>query len=456
MSKPPAAFQKAKSVGIALLLFLCQMSAAVFSSELSLEETRRAALLASTSMKKLEKSKQNQTLIRMASYFKYLPSLSAGASASYPLTDQSQADPLDRLDAAAQFSLSESITIFDGGKSRIERLNLALEDSSLDAETQARFFAVIEEADNRYFAYLEAEAAVRTAELQMEMSSLALETAEIRHSGGILSPSDYYLALADTSAAEGALSAAQTGRSLAKSRLEQFTGIDGIQELLPINFEDYEELCTGIARWAMEDITDRYQTIKAGLSSRSPALKSAYLAMKRAENDYALYRRAFSPTLDLSLSLTMDYRFTAKPPVDPFSYGASVTLGGRIPLDYWVLANNERRQKNSLESSRIDYADTLAAFDIDLQSLLFTLAGSARTLIASRQQADYSTLLLEQQRELFRLSSVSMTSFLEASSRFLSGETQKTKAEYSFLRGLSALKTLGAFEEAELFSLLRG
>jgi outer membrane protein len=458
IDKPRAPFQKAKALGtpVVIALFLCRITTAVFSSEVSLEDARRAALLASTSMKKLEKSKQTQALTKMASYFKYLPSLSAGASASYPLADQSQADALDRLEAAAQFSLSESITLFDGGRSRIERSNLALEDSSLDAETQARFFAVIEEADNRYFTYLEAEAAVKTAELQMEMSSLALETAEIRHSGGILSPSDYFLALANTSAAEGALAAARTGLSLAKSRLEQFTGIDILPGLMPINFEDYEELCTGIARWTMEDSADRYQAIKAGLSSRSPSLKSAYLAMKRAENDYALYQRAFSPTLDLSLSFNMDYRFTAKPPADPFSYGASVTLGGRIPLDYWVLANNERRQKYSLESSRIDYADTLAAFDIDLQSMLFTLAGSARTLIASRQQADYSELLLEQQRELFRLSSASMTSFLDASSRFLSSEIQKTKAEYTFLRGLSALKTLGAFEETELFTLLKG
>jgi outer membrane protein TolC len=437
-----------------ILLILCRIAGPAFPSELSLEDARKAALLASSSMRKLEKSKQNQALAKMAVFFKYLPSLSAGASASYPLAENSQAGALDRLSAAARFSISESLTIFDGGKSRIERSNLALDGSSLDVETQANFFAVIEEADNRCFNYLEAAAALKTAELQVEISSLALETAEIRHAGGILSPSDYFLALADKSAAEGALAAALTGLSLAKSRLEQLTGLSGIEGLRPVNFEDYEELFTRIARWTMEDMMERCRAIKASLSARSPSLKSAYIAMKRAENEYALYRRAFSPTLDLSLSLDMDYDFTAKPPVDPFSYGASVTLGGRIPLDYWVLSNNERRQKNSLEISRIDYEDTLAAFDIELQSMLFTLAGNAQALIASRQQAGYAALLLEQQRELFRLSSTSMTSFLDASSRFLSGETQKTKAEYTFLRGLSALKTLGAFEEPELFRLL--
>jgi hypothetical protein len=85
---------------------------------------------------------------------------------------------------------------------------------------------------------------------------------------------------------------------------------------------------------------------------------------------------------------------------------------------------------------------------------LFTLAGNARALISSRRQAEYSALLLEQQRELFRLSGASMTSFLDASSRSLSSETQKTKAEFSFLRSLSALKSLGAFSEEELFNLL--
>jgi outer membrane protein TolC len=450
MNNPPAGLRHAP----AILLFLCRVTTAAVSQEPGLEEVRRAALLASSSLKKLEISKQNQALTKMASYFTYLPSLSAGASASYPLDDASRAGALERLDAAARFSLSESITIFDGGASRIGRENLALEHSSLDAETQARFFAVIEEADNRYFAYLEAEAALRTAELQMEISSLALETAEIRQAGGMLPPGDYFLALADRSAAEGALGAAHTGLFLAKSRLEQFTGIKDIRGLRPVDFKDYEELCTALSRWTVEDIMDRYHGLKTGLASRSPALTSAYLSMKRAENEYALYRRAFSPTLDLSLAFDMNYHITARPPVEPFSYGASVTLGGRIPLDYWVLAANERRQKNSLESSRLDYADTLAAFDIDLQSALFTLAGNARALMASRRQAGYTALLLEQQQELFRLSSLSMASFLDASSRFLSGETQKTTAEYSFLRSLSALKTLGAFEERELLGLL--
>ncbi|MDR3173364.1 MAG: hypothetical protein LBU19_10450, partial [Treponema sp.] len=63
-------------------------------------------------------------------------------------------------------------------------------------------------------------------------------------------------------------------------------------------------------------------------------------------------------------------------------------------------------------------------------------------------------LLLEQQQELFHLSSTSMTSFLDASSRSQSSEIQKTRAEFSFLRSLSALKSQGAFSEEELFKLL--
>jgi hypothetical protein len=47
-----------------------------------------------------------------------------------------------------------------------------------------------------------------------------------------------------------------------------------------------------------------------------------------------------------------------------------------------------------------------------------------------------------------------MTSFLDASSRSQSSEIQKTRAEFSFLRSLSALKSQGAFSEEELFKLL--
>jgi outer membrane protein TolC len=439
----------------AVLLILSLVSAALFSQELSLEDIRRAAAASSVDMKKLELSRRNQALTKMAYYFKYLPSPGAGASASYPLLEDSPSgEPRDKLSAGLNFSITENINIFNGGRSRIERSNLALDDLSLDAEAAAKLFKVVEEADNRYFNYLEAAAALKTAELQMEINSLALEIAEIRRSGGLLSPGDYYLALADRASAEGALTTARTGLSLAKTRLEQFSGIDNIGDLRPVNFSDYEALFTGISRWTMEELAARYQKLKEGLSSRSPSLKTALISLKQAENDYALSKSAFLPSLDLSLSFDLGYSFTARSPAKPLSYGAAVTLKGTIPLDYWVLSNKERRQKNSLESSRIDYDEALAAFDIELQSQLFTLAGSAQTLISSRRQAEYSALLLEQQQELFRLSGTSMSAFLDASSRSLSSETQKTKAEYAFLRSLSTLKSLGAFEEEELFSLL--
>jgi outer membrane protein len=447
-----------KTVLLPFLFLVCAgaLIAQAIPAGLTLEDIRRSAILASPAMRKLELSKQSQALTRMAYYFKYIPSLSASVSAAYPLLKDGgiQDSALDRLNANAGISVTETITLFDGGKSKIDRAKLTLDESALDAETQARFFAILEEADSRYFSCLEAEAAIKTAELQVEISSLALETAEIRRAGGILSPSDYFLALSNKSAADSALAAALTGLSLAQHRLAQLTGGAGTAGLAPLDFGDYEELLTSVSRWTMEEISDRFQKLKEQLASRSPSLKTAYITLRQAENNYALARSAFLPTLDLAASFDLDYAFNTRAPADPLSYSASVTLSGKIPLNYWTLSNAEQRQKNSLESSRIDYEDTLAAFDIDLQSQLFTLVGNAQTLIANRRQAEYSSLLLEQQQELFRLSSVSMATFLDAASRSLSGETQKTRAEFSFLRSLSALKTLGAFGDEELLSLL--
>ncbi|MDR3146612.1 MAG: TolC family protein [Treponema sp.] len=449
--------KKSGSGKIALLLFMVStvvVPRALWPVEMGLEDVRRAAITASPEMKKLEMNKQSLALEKMAYYFKYIPSLSASVSASYAPFAEIQTNALDRLNAGGELSINATINIFDGGKSKIERENLALRDSTLDVETQARFFAILEEADTRYFNSLEAKAAIATAELQAEISALAMETAEIRRAGGILSPSDYFLALANKSAADSSLASALTNYSLTQRRLEQLIGSAESVDLLALDFEDYEELLNTIAQWTMEKITDLFLTLKEGLSSRSPSLKSAYITLKRAENDYSLTKSAFLPSLDLSASFNLGYRFASRSATDPFSYGASVTLSGKIPLNYWTLINSEQRQQNSLESSRVDYENTLAAFDIELQSLLFTLAGNAQTLLANRRQAEYSALLLEQQQELFRLSSVSMATFLDAASRSLSSETQKTRAEFTFLRSLSALKSLGAFGDEELVSLL--
>jgi outer membrane protein TolC len=440
-------------------LFVILVSAAVFSqaafsAELNLEDIRRAAVLASADMRKLELSKQNQVLAKMAYYFKYIPSLSASVSAAYSPFGDAGNTVMDRISAGAGFSITGTVPIFDGGKSKIDRANLSLDESALDAETRARLFAVLEEADNRYFGCLEAAAAITTAELQVEISSVALETAEIRRAGGILSPGDYVLALSNKSAADSSLAAALTGLLLARHRLGQFIGNTGSFDLLPLDFANYEELLDRVSRWTVEEISDRFLKLKEVLASRSPSLKSAYITLKRAENDYSLTKSAFLPTLDLSASFNLNYDII--PVSDSPSYGASVTLSGKIPLNYWTLINNGQRQKNSLENSQIDYENTLAAFDIDLQSRLYTLAGNAQTLIANRRQAEYSALLLEQQQELFRLSSASMAAFLDAASRSLSSETQRTRAEFTFLRGLSALKTLGAFGDEELLTLLAG
>jgi outer membrane protein TolC len=447
--------KKSGSGKTALLLFLFMVSAvfprALWPAEMGLEDVRRAATLASPAMKKLDLSKQSLALEKMASYFKYIPSLSASASASYAPFAEIRTNALDRLNAGGELSISATINIFDGGKSKIERANLDLNDSALDVETQTRLFAILEEADTHYFTCLEAEAAIATAELQVEISALAMETAEIRRAGGLLSPSDYFLALANKSAADSSLAAALTSRSLAQRRLEQLIGSTESVDLLPLDFGDYEELLNTISQWTMEEISALFLKLKERLSSRSPRLKSAYITLRRAENAYSLTKGAFLPSLDLSASFNLGYNVTA---ADPFSYGASVTLSGKIPLTYWTLINSEQRQKNSLETSRLDYEDTLAAFDIELQSLLFTLAGNVQTLIANRRQAEYSALLLEQQQELFRLASASMTTFLDAASRSLSSETQKTRAEFTFLRSLSALKTLGAFGDEELVNLL--
>jgi hypothetical protein len=284
---------------IVLLLSLVSLTAGVFAEELTLEDIRRASVLSSAALKKLEISKQNQALVRMASYFKYLPSLSARASATYPFFEGTAASAKfqNKLDAGTQLSLAETagITLFDAGKSRIERSNLALDESSLSARTTAQLFAVIEDADNRYFSYLEAAAAVWAAEMQLEISDLALETAEIRRSSGILSQSDYFLALSDKSAADSSLVTALTGLSLAKSRLEHGTGISNIESLSPVNFANYEELLNRVAQWTMEEITSRFEKLKAALAARSPALKSAYITLKQAENSYALSKSAFTP-----------------------------------------------------------------------------------------------------------------------------------------------------------------
>jgi outer membrane protein TolC len=443
-----------KAVILLFMVSAAAFSPAVLFAELTLEQVRRAAVAASPALKKLEGTKQNQALAKMAYYFKYIPSLSASASASYPLLENARLSAAERLNAGAGFSIMENISLFDGGKSKIDRANLALDESLLDADTQARLFAVLEEADNQYFSCLEAEASIRTAELQAEISSLALETAEIRQTGGILSPSDYFLALANKSAADSSLAAALTSLSLARYKLGQLIGNTETTDLAPLDFGSYEELLNKISLWTAEDISARFLRLKESLASHSPSLKSAYINLMRAENNYTLAKGSFYPTLDFSAALNLNYDFNARSSTDPFSYGASVTLSGKIPLDYWTIANNAERQRNSLENSRIDYEDTLAAFDIDLQSRLFTLAGNALTLIANRRQAEYSALLLEQQQELFRLSSTSMATFLDAASRSLSSETQKTRAEFAFLRSLSALKSLGAFGETELFMIL--
>jgi outer membrane protein TolC len=188
-------------------------------------------------------------------------------------------------------------------------------------------------------------------------------------------------------------------------------------------------------------------------AAANPALAKAELASRRAEKNLSLAKRDFSPSLSASFSTGLNFPLDNAPELS----GGSLSISGNIPLDFWVTANNVAKNKIAMDSAALDYLSAESSLETELQSALLSTIAQAGSVLSSRRALEYAEKHFEYIMEQYRLSRSSVSELSDASALASSSRGQFIKARYGFLRSLSTVRSLGAFDDEEqLMRLLRG
>jgi outer membrane protein TolC len=434
-------------------LFAAGLFACASAWALTLEEARTLALANSRSLAKYHLAVQSGVLDEKAQTFANLPTLSLGASASTGLWAAGGAfsDPLAAFRAGANLGLSQ--TIFEGGRSLVEKAIARLSTESARQDALAAYFSVLDEVDGAYYAELEAAADLEAAESALRTADLALSMAEVRHAAGMITGGDYLKALSEKETGETTRNQARRNLSLCAMKLRGVVGLADASGAQELDFSGYEALIGRLGAMTDGEADALYGELQAVVRASNPSLARAGISRVKAEQNLSLARRSFSPSVGVSFSTGLNYTRGGGAELS----GGSVTISGSVPLDIWAKANSVARSRLALDTAALDFRIAGVSLETELQSALFDAITQAGSAGSSCRALEYAEKHFEYVMERYRLSQSSVSELSDASALVSASRGRFIKARYGFLRSLSALRSLGAFgDEEKLLHILSG
>ncbi|MDR0494615.1 MAG: TolC family protein, partial [Treponema sp.] len=271
--------------------------------------------------------------------------------------------------------------------------------------------------------------------------------AEIRQASGMINQGDYLRALADKEGRENSRNQARRSLAMNTARFNTLIGITETHELEQINFDAYENLILRLAGISDEEADALYDIFWRNFAQANPSLARAALNRQRAEKNFSLSKRDYSPTISATVFSTgLNYSaangFT-------HSSGGGISIRGSIPVDFWVMANRVEKNKISRDSAELDYIGAEISLENELYSALINIVAQAESVLSSRRSLDYSEKHFEYVMERYRLSQSSVFDLGEASSLLINSRNNHIKARYGFLQNMSKLRSLGAVDDEE-------
>jgi len=421
---------------------------------IDLEQARVLALASSRDLAQLNLNLQTSELNEKEQLYSMLPSVSANYSASMSYLDNNWGftNPIDTLRVGVNISISQ--TIFQGGRSLINKAIREIATESVRNNAMIEYFRVLDRVDSAYYSALEAAASLEAAESSLQSATLSLSMAEIRLANGMLNQGDYLRVLADKESRESSRNQARRSLALNLSTLNNLIGLDQSPELEQIDFSAYEEVIQYLAGISDEEFSALYSRLLNAITRANPSLVSAALARQQAEYSYTLSKREYIPTISASISSGFNWTTSGGFSTSPTG---SISITGRIPLDFWVMSNNQEKSKITYDSAMMTYVERQKQVETDLYSSLLTAITQAESFLSSRRTLDYVERSFEYTMERYRLSQASVLEYVDALSSFITNSNSYIRSSYGFLRSLSTLRSLTVMDDEEtLIKLLLG
>ena len=413
---------------------------------ITLEQARVLALLNSRSLARYNLAVQSNLLNERLHSYSNLPSFSLGATASSSLwTSDGVPQDLARDSFSAGVNFGVSQRLWNGGRSAILRAIYSLNTEISRQDALAEFYAVLNTADNFYYAVLEAAAALEVAESSLATARLSLEIAEIQRESGMISQAAFLHALAEMAGRETTRNQSRRDLAVANLRLMDLLGLTQTPEPVPVDFSEYEDLISLLSD-SGDDAADRlFAALWNQIQTRNPFMVRAALGARRSERNVGLAARDYSPTLSASLSTGLTHNIDSGLEAS----GGRLSLSASFPIDVWVTAANVERQRIAREQAALDYLSAISSLDIELRTLILDIVSNAGLIRSSRRALDYALLHFDFVLELYRLSGNSPSDLSDAETLVRNNRNQLNRSQFAFLTGLSRIRSIGVFDSDE-------
>lgn len=419
------------------------------SDTLTLAKARELALGRSKTLQQSMLTIDSSSLEEKSQGYASLPqaSLSLGAGLGYPAS--TTASWADSASVSASFSVSQ--TIYDGGKNKILAAIDKLATASAREAARGIYLGVVASTEKAYYAVLEAQAALEAAQSDLDASKAHLDIALAKFDAGIVINATVIEAQAETSAKETALSQATRNLAVAKAALKSIIGVEAMPEA--IAFSDYDALMSTLMGLDAQATDSKIAKLDATARANNPSLAVSVIAASQAESQVATAKAGYSPTVSAAWSHEASY--TPGSGLDLASGGA-FSLAVSIPLDPYVTKNavdaKTVEAKKAALSKDID-ADSLS---LEIQSGVYDLVSAARSVSSSQKALDYAKSNYSVALALYKLSKISSSELSDAELLVSSNRSALISARYTFLSGISTLKSLAGLEsDALLLAFLR-
>ena len=441
-----------KIILMVIIVLAAQGLLSAQGKSLSLDDIRDLALINSRSLAKYNLAIQSSLLTERLQTYSNFPSLSLGVSASASLwTSDGIPQNLfkDSFSAGASFGVSQRL--WNGGKNSIQKAINSLGTEMSRQDALAEYYSVLKAADSAYYGVLEAAASLEVAESSLETAALSLSMAEIRRQSGMISESAYLQTLAEKAGRETSRNQSRRDLAIAKLKLKDLTGLDEAPNLLPVDFDSRESIITLLSNSSDEGIEKFFTVLWKQMQTRNPSMIKAALSFERTEKNVGLSKRDYSPTLSASVSTGLNY--TINNGLEPS--GGRLSMSASFPIDVWVTAANVEKQKIARDQAALDYRSSVSSMDMELRTLLYDLISQAGQILSSRRALDYAQKHFDYVLELYRLSRNSPSELSDAETLVRNNRNQLSRSQYSFLTGLSRIRSMGSFDsEEEIISLV--
>jgi len=440
-------------ITVFVFLFFIFISSA-FAQTINLEQARTLALANSKALAKYELAIKSSILDERNQLYSMLPSVSANYSVTMNyLKDWEFINPIDTFNSGVSFSITQ--ILFQGGKGFINKAINAITTEGVRKDAQAEYFNTLDSADSAYFAVLEAAATLEAEETSLQTAVLALSIAEVRQSSGMINRGDYLKALADKESRENSRNHARRALALNLTKFKTVIGVQEPAQLAPIDFSIYEDALAYLSVITDAQADELFKCFWNIIAANNPSLAKAALNNKKAQMNYKLSKRDYAPTISATV-FSSTFGYSVEKDFNSTSDGG-ISIKGTIPVDFWVLANRLEKSKVARDAEAINYTNTQDSLEQELLNALSNVFAQAGSIISLRRSLEYTESHFNYVMERYRLSQSSVSDLNDATSLFISARNSLNSATYSFLQGISRIRSLCVMDdEQRLLKILSG